>query len=132
MGPGARWLHALSCDTTRGRLVLFGGSTTPAVSDQLADTWEAPTDTTGPPDDGGGAGATVEFHIPAGTSGGAWNTQASPVKAHVGNVLRVINDDTIPHQLHSSGPPVPHWAAPLLPAQAVDHVLSGPYDGNSP
>ena len=126
MGPSARWRHALSCDTTRGRFVLFGGSTTPAVSDQLADTWEAPTDSTGLP--GGGAGAIIEFHIPVGTSSGPWNTQASPVRAHVGDVLRVINQDTDPHQLHSSGPPMPHWPTPLLPGQAVDHVLSAPYD----
>jgi hypothetical protein len=41
MGPAARWQHAMAFDSARDRLVLFGGTTTPAGDSLLGDTWEA-------------------------------------------------------------------------------------------
>ncbi len=41
MGPQARWLHAMAFDSTRSRLVLFGGTPALARDSSLGDTWEA-------------------------------------------------------------------------------------------
>ncbi len=68
----------------------------------------------------------VEFHIPHGTGGGPWNTAAQPVTAHVGDVLRVVNDDTVPHRLHTDGTPFPHPTADIPPSQAADYILKTP------
>jgi hypothetical protein len=44
----------------------------------------------------------VEFRIKAGTGSGGWNTQAEMINAKVGQTIRVFNDDTIVHRLHTS------------------------------
>lgn len=50
----------------------------------------------------------VEFHIPAGTGSGDWNSQNSPAVAHPGQIVRIINDDNTGHTLHTDGQPCPH------------------------
>ncbi len=50
------------------------------------------------------------FRIKAGTGAGAWNTAATSVNFRVGDTLRIYNDDTIAHQLHTNGAPCPHGA----------------------
>ncbi len=40
----------------------------------------------------------VEFHIPPGTANSAWNTREQAVVATVGDSLRIVNDDAVPHQ----------------------------------
>src|SRR3954466_224593 len=68
----------------------------------------------------------VEFHIPAGTGHGPWNTPAQAVTAHVGDVLRIVNDDSVPHRLHTDGAPFPHPAADIAPSQSADYLLLTP------
>jgi len=45
----------------------------------------------------------VEFRIPAGTGKNAWNTRETMVEVKVGQILRIINDDTTKHRLHTNG-----------------------------
>ncbi len=74
------------------------------------------------------AGPTVvEFHIPPGTGHGPWNNLAHAVTAHVGDVLRIVNDDTVPHRLHTDGAPFPHPTADIPPSQSADYVLQAPF-----
>ena len=44
----------------------------------------------------------VEFRIKAGTGSGGWNTQNEMINAKVGQTIRVFNDDTIVHRLHTA------------------------------
>src|SRR6185295_125924 len=53
-------------------------------------------------------GEVVEFHIPAGTIDKPWNTLENPIKVKVGQTLRLINDDSIDHFLHTNGSPCTH------------------------
>lgn len=46
-------------------------------------------------------GEIVEFHIKKGTGRGPWNTRATMVNVKIGQTLRIINDDDIPHTLHT-------------------------------
>ncbi len=55
--------------------------------------------------------STVDFHIARGTGKGSWNTKSTSVNVRVGDVLRVYNDDTIPHQLHTLGAPCGHGSS---------------------
>lgn len=52
--------------------------------------------------------ATVDFRIARETGKGAWNTKETSVSVKVGDLLRIYNDDTIPHQLHTFGAPCGH------------------------
>jgi hypothetical protein len=73
------------------------------------------------------------FRIPPGTGHGPWNTAAHGVTAHVGDVLRIVNDDTVPHRLHTDGAPFPHPAVDIPPSQSADYVLQAtfqPGDGH--
>lgn len=69
----------------------------------------------------------VEFHISPGTGGGPWNTPGQAVTAHVGDVLRIVNDDSVPHRLHTDGVPFPHPAADISPSESADYVLQAPF-----
>lgn len=75
---------------------------------------------------------TVEFHIPAGTGAGAWNTQASPVVATVGDTLRIFNDDAVPHRLHTDNVPFPHPSGDIPPGVSADFLLTDPFTGVAP
>src|SRR5665213_1023807 len=70
----------------------------------------------------------VEFHIPAGTIGQPWNTPDKPVVVHVGQTLRIYNDDSVVHFLHTEGKPCPHGTNPFNPGEFYDCVISIPYD----
>ena len=67
------------------------------------------------------------FHIPAGAGIGAWNTQETTVFAAVGDTLRIVNDDTVPHRLHTDGVPFPHPSNDILPGESEDFVLASPF-----
>lgn len=58
---------------------------------------------------------TVEFHIAAGTGTGPWNTMAQMLTLKVGKTLVIINDDTIPHRLHTPGSPCDHQPGDMAP-----------------
>lgn len=89
------------------------------------------------PTPGPGAGV-VEFRIPAGTNNGPWNTLAAPVNVRIGQILRIINDDSVPHRLHTGGAPCPHQPSNSAPGASFDCVVTraivptngGTYDHN--
>lgn len=71
----------------------------------------------------------VEFHIPAGTGSGAWNTVGKTVTARVGDTLRLVNNDSVPHRPHTvGGTPFPHPAESIPPGGSADFVLLTLYD----
>lgn len=72
--------------------------------------------------------ALIEFHIPAGTGSGAWNTPDHQVIGSVGQTLRIFNDDTVVHRPHTPGAPFPHAANDIAPNTFADFVLQQPYD----
>lgn len=72
--------------------------------------------------------ATVVFHIPAGMGSGSWNDGSSMVVATVGDTLRIVNDDSVPHRLHTLGRPFAHPASDIFPGQTADFVLLTTYD----
>lgn len=82
----------------------------------------------GGPDETGSSGNIVEFRIKAGTGRGAWNTAETAVVAKVGQTVRIVNDDSETHQLHTNGAPCPH-GNPIPPGQSRDCVVSRPYSG---
>jgi hypothetical protein len=50
----------------------------------------------------------VEFRIKQGTGTGPWNTRDTMVTVKVGDTLKIVNDDTTVHRLHTGGAPCPH------------------------
>jgi len=72
--------------------------------------------------------STIVFTIPAGTGSQPWNTQATELVAAVGNVLQIVNDDAVPHRLHTTGQPFPHPATDIMPGQSDSFVLQTAYD----
>jgi hypothetical protein len=50
----------------------------------------------------------VVFRIKAGTGNQPWNTADTMVTVKVGQTLRIVNDDTVTHRLHTGGAPCPH------------------------
>jgi negative regulator of replication initiation len=71
---------------------------------------------------------TIVFHIPAGTGTQAWNTRDHAIVANVGDTLQIVNDDSAPHRLHTSGDPFPHQSADIAPGQTADFVLQTAFD----
>lgn len=69
----------------------------------------------------------IEFHIAAGTGSNAWNTRETAVTGVVGQTLRIHNDDTVAHRLHTSGAPFPHPGNETMPGTFSDFVLAQPY-----
>ncbi len=74
---------------------------------------------------------TIVFHIPAGTGTQAWNKREDVIVATVGSTLRLVNDDTVPHRLHTDGAPFPHPSADLQPDQTADFLLQAPFDSGT-
>lgn len=50
----------------------------------------------------------VEFRIKEGTGSGPWNTRDTMVTVRIGDTLKIVNDDTTVHRLHTGGAPCPH------------------------
>jgi len=88
----------------------------------------APAPAPGPAPEPGHGPTVVEFHIPAGTSSRPWNTREGTIVASVGDTLRIVNDDLVPHRPHTPGIPFPHPAADIEPGQSADFVLAAPFD----
>lgn len=84
----------------------------------------------------------VVFRIANGTGNAPWNSSASPVVVYVGQTLRICNDDTAVHQLHTNGTPCPHQPSTMAKGAFYDcsianatgltamGVFSGLYDHN--
>lgn len=72
----------------------------------------------------------VELRIANGTGTGAWNTEATPVVAKVGQTIRIFNDDSRVHQMHTNGAPCPH-GSPIQPGKSGDCVVTKAFAGPS-
>lgn len=72
--------------------------------------------------------ALVVFRIPAGTGAGDWNTAETTVRARVGDTLRVVNGDSVPHRLHTDGAPFPHPQGDIPAGGSEDLLLESPHD----
>lgn len=66
----------------------------------------------------------VTFNIPAGTGTGRWNQSATPAVVFKGQTLRILNQDTMVHRLHTGGNPCPHQGANIATGQAYDCVVT--------
>lgn len=64
----------------------------------------------------------VEFVIEEGTGKGAWNTEETAIKVPMGGVIRIINEDTIRHRIHTNGAPCPHGPK-MEPGEKWDCVV---------
>ena len=73
------------------------------------------------------AGNIVEFHIKPGTGNQPWNTANETVTAKVGNILRIVNDDSVEHHLHTNGAPFPHPGTGIPPGGQADYLLQSPF-----
>ena len=76
--------------------------------------------------------ALIEFHIAAGTGSNPWNTRDTAVMGIVGQTLRIHNDDTVPHRLHTPGVPFAHAANDTAPGTFSDFVLMQPFNLDTP
>lgn len=70
----------------------------------------------------------VDFHILAGTGRNAWNTPDKPAVVKVGQTLRIFNDDSVVHFLHTPGKPCPHGTRQFQPGEYYDCVISLPHE----
>lgn len=69
-------------------------------------------------------GKVVEFRIKKGTGQGDWNTRRGVVEVKVGDVLRIFNDDTIDHYLHTNNDrPCEHGKRAFGPGKSYDCVV---------
>ncbi|MGI9616137.1 MAG: CAP domain-containing protein [Acidimicrobiales bacterium] len=101
--------------------------TTPG-SAAAAPTTAAPTPATPSPATGAPAGV-VEFRIPAGTGVGPWNSYDTRVRVSVGQILRIYNDDSVSHTVHSTGVPFEHGRS-IRPGEFADHPILQPLSPN--
>ncbi len=69
----------------------------------------------------------VEFRIKAGTAKAPWNTKETLVTAKIGQTVRIFNDDTVTHRLHTGGAPCPHGAN-IAPGASADCVVTKAID----
>ncbi len=70
----------------------------------------------------------IEFRIAKGTGSGPWNTRATMVRVKVGQTVRIINDDTITHVLHTFGRPCDHQDGESAPGEFYDCKIVTPAD----
>ncbi|MDZ4660489.1 MAG: hypothetical protein SGJ18_02600 [Pseudomonadota bacterium] len=71
-----------------------------------------------------------EFHIKAGTQSGPWNAPEDMIEAKIGDVVRIFNDDSIDHQLHTGGAPCAHSPV-IAPGRSWDCEISNEYNAKS-
>ncbi|MGE0172907.1 MAG: hypothetical protein AB7T49_08985 [Oligoflexales bacterium] len=69
----------------------------------------------------------VAFSIVAGTGTNAYNQKATPVTVKVGMTLRVTNNDTVAHRIHTGGAPFPHGEM-IAPGATVDYPIAAAVD----
>ena len=117
-----------------------GKTTTTDTTVTTDTTTDTDTDTNTDPDPNAldplanGDANVVVFRIKAGTANGVWNAMAEPVDVKIGQVLRIKNEDTIAHRIHTGGAPFPHGqniAADGLQDYAIQSAFDGMlYDHN--
>ena len=69
----------------------------------------------------------VVFRIAPGTGQGEWNQAGEVLTLQVGQTLRLVNDDTIVHRLHTGGAPCPHGTN-FGPGETYDCVITRTLD----
>jgi hypothetical protein len=69
----------------------------------------------------------VEFVIPSGTGNKSWNESSQRLVLFQGQTLRIRNQDSIPHQLHTADRPCAHGEV-IKPGEAGDCVLTQTFD----
>ncbi len=69
----------------------------------------------------------VIFNIPAGTGSAPWNTTSTVVETFIGQTLKFVNMDSIPHQIHTNGAPCPHGSA-MASGASTNCVIAKAYD----
>ena len=75
--------------------------------------------------DGTPVPATELFTILPGTGTKSWNTSKTPMVVYVGQTLKITNNDSIPHRLHTTGKPCPHQPTNTAPnGETFDFVIS--------
>lgn len=86
-----------------------------------------------PPATAGEISLTVNFAIPAGTNATPWNSTTTVVETFIGQTLKMTNNDSVVHQMHTGGKPCPH-GSPINPGATANCVISKAYnyktDGN--
>ena len=90
-----------------------------SVSQILRREFHLPGGETPPPTPPPSDPTTVVFHIREGTGSKSWNDGSSMVTATVGDTLRIVNDDSVAHRLHTTGRPFPHPANDIFPGQSA-------------
>jgi hypothetical protein len=70
----------------------------------------------------------VQFRIPRGTGNKPWNLAEKPVEAKVGQILRIINDDTTPHKLFTGGKGCANQTSTMTTNTYFDCVLKTTVD----
>ncbi|MBM4250787.1 MAG: hypothetical protein FJ146_02340 [Deltaproteobacteria bacterium] len=71
----------------------------------------------------------VEFKIKAGTGNGPWNDAATTINLKVGQSLKITNEDTVDHLLHTGGAPFPHARNPIKPGTSVTFQVTKAFAG---
>ena len=71
--------------------------------------------------------ALVEFSIAPGTDRGPWNSPDTMIEVMVGDTLRIYNDDSVRHRLHTFGAPCSHGPN-IAPGEYWDCFIRRPYD----
>lgn len=104
-----------------------GSISTAAITLTVGGTSTAPT--TGTP--GATPANLINFTITAGTGNNSWNTQASPVVGFVGQTLRITNNDTTTHQLHTNGSPCGHQPSASATGAHYDCALATAHAANA-
>lgn len=72
-------------------------------------------------------GLVIEFRIPDGTGRNDWNSMETAPLLYVGQILRLVNDDSEPHRLHvPGGGPFRHGDT-IPPGAQVEYLVEAPW-----
>jgi hypothetical protein len=82
-------------------------------------------------------GKTVIYRIPKGTGGNDWNPREKPIRVKRGWTLRLVDEDSGSHWLHTNGQPCPHAFEAIgdgydcpISMNAPVGVISGTFEHN--
>lgn len=126
-GPETRFVNCVSSGrvTIQTTAIWTDGTTTVLASDRT--TSPLIIDACGVSN----ANRTV-FRIPNGTGTAAWNTAAAPVGMPIGMTLRICNDDSVSHQLMTTGgSPCASQAAPMAKGAFYECVIANGNNTNA-
>lgn len=65
----------------------------------------------------------VTFAIPLGQAAAPWGSAANPIRGRVGQTLRITNNDSEVHRIHTGGSPFPHTNN-IAPGATADFPLN--------